>query len=97
MNRIDESRDDNFLNMFKIEKELRVLIKKMAILAWILIISPCVNAVDINRFLKVFQMAKRSDFFKKNQKKQKKQFAVVTSIGAIYGFKNKDWFYSEAS
>ena len=74
----------------------------MAISSWILIISPCVNAVDINRFLKVFQMAKQSDFFQKNQKnqkkrKKKKQFAVVTSIGAIYGIKNQDWFYSEAS
>ena len=69
----------------------------MAISSWILIISPCVNAVDINRFLKVFQMAKRSDFFKKNQKNRKNQFAVVTSIGAIYGIKNQDWFYSEAS
>ena len=38
-----------------------------------LIISPCVNAVDVNRFLKVFQMAKRSDFFKKNKKKNKKK------------------------
>ena len=69
----------------------------MAILSWMLIILLCVNAVDINRFLKVFQTAKRSDFFKKNQKNQKKKFAVVTSIGAIYGIKNQDWFYSDAS
>ena len=60
----------------------------MAISSWILIISPCVNAVDINRFLKVFQMAKLSDFFKKNKKNQKNQFAVVISIGAMYGIKN---------
>ena len=43
-------------------------------------------------------MAKRSDLKKKKSKKLKKnQFAVVTSIGAIYGIKNQDWFYSEAS
>ena len=69
----------------------------MAISSWILIISPCVNAVDINRFLKVFQMAKPSDFFKKNKKNRKNQFAVVISIGAINGSKNQDWFYLEAS
>ena len=36
-------------------------------------------------------------FSKKIKKIEKNQFAVVTSIGAIYGIKDQDWFYSEAS